>query len=71
MKQWINSPEHNKNLLAQDLTHSGNSVYVIGRDNLIFYYGAQLNVNEDSPNELFRKILKRTEDEEKKTSQLE
>lgn len=69
MKQWINSPGHNANMLATELTHSADSVYVVAWDNKLWYYGSQLNVSEDSPDELFKKILKWTSSEEKKVSE--
>lgn len=61
MKQWINSPGHNANLLATELTHSGIAVYVVARENRLWYYSSQLNVSLDSPNDLFQKILKRSQ----------
>lgn len=48
MKQWINSPGHNKNLLATELTHSGIAVMVVALDNKIWYYSSMINVNLNS-----------------------
>lgn len=45
MTQWKNSPEHNKNLLTSKLTHSGSSVQISVRDNIIWYYSTQINAN--------------------------